>query len=617
MTTQIDAAPLEEQAPERPPQGPLVWLRENMFSSLPSGIMSVVAIAIVLAAVRGLLAFVFDPTRRWDAVTFNTRLLMVQAYPQGQSARVWISVGIVVVLLAATLAFYRLGGRLAAKKVGTVLMAVGGSVAVAGILGPFSTSATVAWVAVGVVVLAAGFGLRRLAVIGRVESVPVLGIVLAALVVGLAVIWTIDLPVPAKIVDGVEVTTQADAALAPAGSEQTIVFRPIATTTTGPWTILALLGVAVYWLVKLLRGAVPRDLGRSVLLAAWVVSFPLIVLVILRDPDLDYGKFFSFYVPVALGFAVVGGLALFYFASARAGEAGKALAALLFVIALGSFLVSVPFLIRFLLLFLAVFALAAPTFGSHGGSRRSFLAIWVGLVLVASYLFAIITAPSTIEVPGNFFLGGLALTLLLSITTIVASFPLGVLLALARTSTMPIFRMLATGYIEVVRGVPLITWLLVMFLMFPVALPEGIEVGGVVRAIMAMTFFSAAYLAENVRGGLQSVGRGQVEASKALGMSVALQTVFITLPQALRAVIPAIVGQVIALFKDTSLVTIVGLFDLLHIARQVIPAQSQPFSFLGSIKETLLFVAVVYWVFTFTFSRISLRLEKRLGVGER
>jgi general L-amino acid transport system permease protein len=100
-------------------------------------------------------------------------------------------------------------------------------------------------------------------------------------------------------------------------------------------------------------------------------------------------------------------------------------------------------------------------------------------------------------------------------------------------------------------------------------------------------------------------------------MTTAQTTLFIVLPQALRAVIPALVGQVIAIFKDTSLVTIVGLFDFLHLARQVIPAQSQPFSFLGSIKETLVFAAIVYWMFTFTFSRISLRLEKKLGVGER
>ena len=167
------------------------------------------------------------------------------------------------------------------------------------------------------------------------------------------------------------------------------------------------------------------------------------------------------------------------------------------------------------------------------------------------------------------------------------------------------------------RGVPLITWLLVAFIMLPVALPPGVEIGGVARAVAALTFFNAAYMAENIRGGLQSVGRGQYEAAHAVGLSVTQTTVFISMPQALKAVIPALVGQTIALFKDTSLVTIVGLFDFLHIARVVIPSQTQPFVFLGTIKETLLFAAVVYWMFTFSFSRMSLRLEKKLGVGER
>jgi general L-amino acid transport system permease protein len=235
---------------------------------------------------------------------------------------------------------------------------------------------------------------------------------------------------------------------------------------------------------------------------------------------------------------------------------------------------------------------------------------------IAFFTFTISTV-SGIKVPTSFMLGGLGLTIILSFSALVLSFPFGIILALGRTSTMPIFRLLSTAYIELIRGVPLITWLLIAFLMLPVALPEGIEIGSVVRAIGAMAFFNAAYLAENVRGGLQSIPVGQKEASKALGLTALQETIFITLPQALRAVLPALVGQVIALFKDTSLVTIVGLFDFLHIARQVIPSQSTPFNFLGSIKETLLFAALVYWLFTFTFSRISLRLEKKLGVGER
>ncbi len=129
-----------------------------------------------------------------------------------------------------------------------------------------------------------------------------------------------------------------------------------------------------------------------------------------------------------------------------------------------------------------------------------------------------------------------------------------------------------------------------------------------------MTLFSAAYLAENVRGGLQSIPKGQYEAARALGMSTAQMTMLITLPQALRVVIPAIVGQVISLFKDTSLVAIVGLADFFRVVRDIVP--NQPTS-LGSILENLILAAVVYWVFTFSFSRASQRLERRLGVGTR
>ncbi len=186
---------------------------------------------------------------------------------------------------------------------------------------------------------------------------------------------------------------------------------------------------------------------------------------------------------------------------------------------------------------------------------------------------------------------------------------------------MPIFRLLATGYIEVVRGVPLITWLLVSVVVFPILFPPDVEFASVATVILFVAFFSGAYLAENVRGGLQSISKGQNEAANALGMTTLQRTVFITLPQALRAVIPALVGQVIAIFKDTSLVAIVGLFDLLNIARAVIPTQSgggdQAFNFLASQREALIAVAIMYWIFTYTFSKASQRLEKKLGVGTR
>jgi len=617
MTDYTVVEAIDEIAPEPPPKGPLVWLRHNMFSTIGSGILSVLAVLLVIFVIRGLMGFVFSPERQWGAITVNMRLLMIQAYPPAQFARVWVAVAIPLVLIGATFAAWRVGGNTSRRTVGGTILGIGALVVLAGVLGPFTLSTALVWIVVGAVLAGGGYVLRIAGgEAARQETIPVLGLALGLIVLGLVAIWVLPLPVPAKLVDGMVITDPALAGDFPQ-AEQTTVWRGIASSTTIPWTIIVAVGVLAFALVRFARDRMSAELLHNLVVAGWILSFPVIVLVILRDPDIDYGKVLSFYLPVALVFAVLGSLLLNYVASPSTGEIGRVLGAVVLVAALISFLFPMSFLIRFLLLGLAGFTLAAPTFGGEGAGRRRFLGVWVATALITAYLFAIITAPSTVAVLSAFFLGGLSLTILLAVTAIAASFPIGVLLALGRTSTMPIFRMMSTVFIEVVRGVPLITWLLIATLMFPITLPPGVEIGRVIVVIIAMTMFSAAYLAENVRGGLQSIGKGQYEASKALGMTTAQMTVFITLPQALRAVIPALVGQVIAIFKDTSLVVIVSLFDFLFIARNVIPQQSQPFNFLGALRETLLFAAVVYWMFTFTFSRLSQRLEKKLGVGER
>lgn len=212
--------------------------------------------------------------------------------------------------------------------------------------------------------------------------------------------------------------------------------------------------------------------------------------------------------------------------------------------------------------------------------------------------------------------GGLLLTLFLAIGSILLSFPFGVLLALGRRSKLPAARWLSVAYIEIVRGVPLIALLFMGFIMLALFLPPGTSTPSlVVRGIIVLTAFTAAYVAEIVRGGLQSVHSGQEEAAQAVGMSPLQTTFYIVLPQALTAVIPALVGQFISLFKDTSLVAIVGLLELLAVA-QVVTQQGE-FRGEGLLTETLLFAAMIYWVGSFTMSRESQRLEKRLGVGER
>ncbi|HEX9674951.1 MAG TPA: amino acid ABC transporter permease [Anaerolineales bacterium] len=209
--------------------------------------------------------------------------------------------------------------------------------------------------------------------------------------------------------------------------------------------------------------------------------------------------------------------------------------------------------------------------------------------------------------------GGVLLTLVLAVVSILASFPIGVLLALGRRSELPVVKWTCVAFIEVVRGVPLITILFMAQVMLPFFLPQEITLDRVMRAMAGMTLFTAAYLAEIVRGGLQAIHKEQYDAARALGLSEVLVTGLIILPQALRAVIPPIMGQFVSIFKDTTLVTFAGLLDLLAVAQSVIKQRE----FLGLVREVYLVSAVFYFIISYTMSRASRRLEKRLGVEER
>lgn len=214
-------------------------------------------------------------------------------------------------------------------------------------------------------------------------------------------------------------------------------------------------------------------------------------------------------------------------------------------------------------------------------------------------------------VPTNLW-NGFLLTILTTVISIALSFPIGLLLALGRQSSLPILRWFCILYIEIIRGLPLIGILFLAQVMLPLVLPAEIRLDRVLRAIAGLVLFSAAYMAENVRGGLQAVPRGQVEAARSLGFNSPLIILLIVLPQALRAVIPAIVGQFIGLFKDTSLLSLFALVELTGISRSIV-AQPQ---FLGRYAEVYLFVGAIYWVFCYSMSLASRQLEKQLGVGE-
>jgi len=269
----------------------------------------------------------------------------------------------------------------------------------------------------------------------------------------------------------------------------------------------------------------------------------------------------------------------------------------------------VPF--RILLLAIEGLVVAAAWGGRILGHRVPKLGQWLAFAWSFSFLVVwwLIAGGLGLVPVGTTNWGGLMLTVFMAVVSILLCFPLGILLALGRQSSLPVIRGLSVGFIEVVRGVPLIALLFVGSNMIPLFLPTSIRPNLVVRAIIGLTLFSAAYLAENVRGGLQSIPRGQAEAANALGLNSGLTTALIVLPQALKVSIPAIVGQFISLLQDTTLVSILGLFDLLGISRTIL-ANPQ---FIGRYAEAYIFIGVIYWVFCYAMSVGSRQIEKQLN----
>lgn len=209
--------------------------------------------------------------------------------------------------------------------------------------------------------------------------------------------------------------------------------------------------------------------------------------------------------------------------------------------------------------------------------------------------------------------GGLMLTLILAYIGIIASLPIGILLALGRRSEMPIIRGLCVVFIEVWRAVPLITVLFMASVMLPLFLPEGLNFEKLVRALIGITLWQSAYMAEVIRGGLQAIPRGQYEAASALGLGYWRKTGLVILPQALKLVIPGIVNTFISLFKDTTLVLIIGLLDILGTVQSTV---TDP-SWQNVAVEGYVFVAFCFWIFCFGISRYSQNLERKLDTGHK
>lgn len=262
-----------------------------------------------------------------------------------------------------------------------------------------------------------------------------------------------------------------------------------------------------------------------------------------------------------------------------------------------------PFLAMILLFACILWSLPPRNWG------RSLLVLWgtaiaAFLILMQGGLFSLVPVPSA-------YWGGLPVTLILAVSALGIGFPLGIVLALGRRSAMAVPRILSTGLIEIIRGLPLVSLLFMSSIMLPIMLPDGMAIDKLARAGVALTIFSAAYLAEIVRGGLQAVPAGQEEASRALGLSWGQTMRLVVLPQALQKVIPPLTNTIIVMVKNTALVLVVGLFDLLSSGKAALtdPAWPSPFT------ETYLFIAAIYFVMCFGISRYSAFLERRASIG--
>lgn len=569
--------------PEPPPEarqlGAVVWLRKNLFGSVGSSIVSVVLGVALFFMFRGLLGFLFAEERLWEVIPRNATNYAVEGYPRANIGRIWLSLDIILFLAGLSMAVWKPTGRMSLASLAAAVRSTGTVLVLVGVLAPESFGARFTVGLIGLGLIAVSFlGIRLSDRIALEDRIPTLGLVGALATVFVITLWLL----------------------------------PIASSTRVPYTVAVVVGVVGFLVGKALVRRVASGSLRAVVTMTWLVSLPIIYLHIQRNPVVDWDTVIRSWLPW-IGAIAVAGAALIAAISRSERERAGVINAGIVIAAIVVWTVPSPMVARALLLVLAVLSLATPTFGASAVGRRNMILTWAAAAAFVSYIFVVGDAGTGLLTRNEYY-GGLNLTMMLAVGGLLLSFPLGVVLALGRTSTMPIFRLLSTGYIEVVRGVPLITVLFISRFGILNFLPEELEFDPNVLVLGGITAFSAAYLAENVRGGLQSIPKGQYEAAKALGMTTAQMTMLITLPQALRAVIPAIVGQVIALFKDTSLVAIVGLAEFFRVARDIVPNQTNS---LGSIIENLLFAAAVYWIFTYNFSRASQRLERRLGVGTR
>lgn len=605
----------DNQNLESPPEiqfaGVSRWLKENLFSSLSSSILTVLSVAAVVSVFRSIIGFFISPEREWTAVTYNLQLYMVQAYPESDFIRVWITVGLLIFLLGLSWGFNSLKEKVLIKEWCDGLLKGISSFLFIVLIAPtnvdvegtsvevFNNNTRYICIALGIGLILAIYLLRK-----TYPKTEIIKDRISFLYISLLVgsIWIIKVPTVTFTANNERVDPDP--------------FLPLANTTTIPWTIIFGFMIFGYLIGSFLKTKGKNSISRLIL-SSWVLAPLVIVSWIYRKPDFGMSNILTLDLPIAVGFSVLGILAIRTLNNEKIVPYQKYVTYGMLVLTVVIFFLPVLRQLKILFFITWLLVSVAPTIANSKESAKNLSIVWSVSVFILILLMRGASSDSLIVVPGSSIYGGFTLTWLIAFFGIAISFPFGVILALGRTSKLPVIRIICTAVIELVRSVPFITWLFFGSVMLTLFLPKGVEFDEVLRAIVVTAIFSSAYLAENVRGGLQSINNGQFEAADAVGLSTLQRITLIIMPQALRAVIPPIVSQVISLFKDTSLVAIVGLFDLLYIGSKVIPNQSQGANFLGTIQENILFCAIFYWLFTYSFARRSMKIEKRLGLGER
>ena len=588
-------------------------IKENLFSSPVSTLLTFLTSYIMISFFRGMFGFATAPDKDWLSVLNNMQLYMVQAYPESDFIRIWICVGLGFVFSGLSVGLWETGEKTSLSKLCLTFSKIIFGIIFLTLIAPTTS-----------VIVSTATGIReQVDVFSYAERIPLLSILFGLLVVffilskinlnfNKSFLVSIYLFVPIVFLWLMKIPTiELDA-------ENQRVFpdplMPIANSTKIPWTLIWMSFVAAYLIGIYFKN---KKQFKTAVSISWVLLPLLIFSWIFKKPLIDLNELIRNDIPVFIGFLLVGVLTIYLINNQIVEKFYGYYLGLLVIATLASLFLKVILLVKAGLLLLLLFSVIIPAVSTSAKGKRSLTIVWIVSLTTTAFLLEGGTSTTQIVVPGSSIFGGFSLTWLLAIFGTYVSFPLGVLLALGRNSSLPIIKGVCTGIIELVRSVPYITWLFFASVTMAVFLPDGVEFNLIVRVLIVTAFFSGAYFAENIRGGLQSIPKGQFEAADAIGMNTVQKTSLIVLPQALRAIVPTLVSSIITGFKDSSLVTIIGLFDFLTIGRMVIGNQSIPINFIGHDRENLLFIALVYWIFTFTLSRRSMKFEKRLGLGER